>query len=266
MSAITLKIELNKGRRGIVVQKLAKIAEEAEKFLEFFAADMNLSKTEWLAENFDNGSVEFELTYAGVAEPSIVALSNKALGHLIKPETTFESLDFGLSQETLIHFAKMAHPLDVDDYIIVGSRNGDNQFHTQKLTKERSLLIEQQANQMSERYASFQGTITALFKDNYSCWLKDYLTDSRVVCFYKNEHYPQIWRLLENRDSLVNIEGWHTVRHTSKGSESRLKIESIRPLPDYEEGDIDAFFGCDKDFTGGKTTEEHLNDIRGEDF
>ncbi len=46
MSDITLKIELNKGRRGIVMQKFAKIMEEAEKFLESFAADMNLSKTE----------------------------------------------------------------------------------------------------------------------------------------------------------------------------------------------------------------------------
>jgi hypothetical protein len=262
MSDITLKIELNKGRRGIVMQKFAKIMEEAEKFLESFAADMNLSKTEWLAENFDNGSVEFQLSYAGIAEPNIVTLSNKALGCLINPETTFGTLDYGLSQQTLAHFAKIAHPLDVDDYIAFGSRNGDNKPNWQKLTKERSMLIEKQANQMTERYAGFQGTITALFKDNYSCWLKDYLTDNRVVCFYKNEHYPQIWRSLEKRDALVNIEGWYI----AKGNESRLKIESIKPLPDYEEGDIDAFFGCDKDFTGGKTTEEHLNEIRGEDF
>jgi hypothetical protein len=32
---------------------------------------------------------------------------------------------------------------------------------------------------------------------------------------------------------------------------------------DYQEGDIDAFFGCDKEFTGDKSTEEHLQDIRG---
>lgn len=266
MSDITLKIELNKGRRGIVVQKFAKIMEEAEKFLESFAADMNLSKTEWIAENFENGSVGFQFTHASIPEPAVATLSNKALGCLIKPETTFESLDYGLSQQTLIHFARIAHPIDIDDYIAFGSRNGDNKYHWQNLTKERSMTIEKQANQMTERYASFQGTITALFKDNYSCWLKDYLTENRVVCFYKNEHYPQIWRLLEKRDALVSIEGWHTVRHTAKGSESRLKIESIRPLPDYEEGDIDAFFGCDKDFTGSQTTEEYLNEMRGEDF
>lgn len=264
MSNITLKIELNKGRRGIVMQKFARITEEAEKFLESFAADMNLSKTEWLAENFDNGSVEFQLSYAGIVEPSVAVLSNKALNHLTNPETSFDSLDYGLSQQTLIQFAKIAHPLDIDDYIAVGSRNGSDKYHWQKLTKERSMLIEKQANQITERYASFQGTITALFKDNYSCWLKDYLTENRVVCFYKNEHYAQIWRLLEKRDALVNIEGWHTIKHTANGSESRLKIESIKPLPDYEEGDIDAFFGCDKDFTGNQTTEEYLNEIRKE--
>lgn len=47
-----------------------------------------------------------------------------------------------------------------------------------------------------------------------------------------------------------------------KGNESRLKIEDIRELPSYQEGDIDKFFGCDKDFTGNKTTEQFLDELR----
>ncbi len=34
---------------------------------------------------------------------------------------------------------------------------------------------------------------------------------------------------------------------------------------EYREGDIDAFFGCDPDFTGNLTTEEHLQKIRSGD-
>ena len=262
MSEIILKIELNKGRRGIVMQKLAKIAEEAEKFLESFAEDVNLSKTEWIADKFENGSVDFEVHYAGIAEPSVLAFGKKALAHVINPKTNFESLGFGISQKTFLHFALMAHPLDLDDYIGIGAMNGNGNFHMEKLTKERALLIEQQANRPIEEYAGFQGTITALFKDNNSCWLKDYLTGNRVVCEYKPNIYPVIWRLLERKDALVNVEGWYLVR----GNESRLKIEDIRELPDYQEGDIDKFFGCDKDFTGSKTSEKHLEEIRGDDL
>ena len=257
---IILKIELNKGRRGIAMNKFAKIVEEAEKFLESFAEDVNLSKTECLADEFKNESVDWTIHYAGIAEPSQITFGKKALAHVINPETTFETLGFGLSEKTLLHFAQIAHPLDIDDYIGVGSMNGHKDIKMQKLTKERALWIEQQANRVMEEYAGFQGTITALFKDNNSCWLKDYLTGNRVVCEFKSHQYATIWRLLERRDALVNVEGWYLI----KGNESRLRIEDIQELPNYQEGDIKKFFGCDKNFTGDKTTEEFLDELRGE--
>lgn len=259
-SEIVLKIELNKGRRGIAMNKLAKIVEEAEKFLESFAEDVNLSKTEWLADNFENESVDWQVHYAGIAEPSVLAFGKKALAHVIDPTTTFETLDYGISEKTLLHFAQMAHPLDIDDYVGVGTMNGHDSFDMKRLTKERALQIEQQANRATEEYAGFQGTITALFKDNNSCWLKEYLTGNRVVCMFKSNLYGKIWRLLERRDALVNVEGWYLI----KGNESRLRIEDIRELPDYHDGDIDKFFGCDKTFTDNKTTEEFLEELRGE--
>lgn len=36
-------------------------------------------------------------------------------------------------------------------------------------------------------------------------------------------------------------------------------------LPEYREGDLDKFFGCDPDFTGGLSTEEYIDRIRGRD-
>lgn len=260
MSEIILKIELNKGRRGIAMHKLAKIVEEAEKFLESFAEDVNLSKTEWLADNFENNSVDWQVHYAGVGEPSVLAFGKNALAHVVNPETTFETLSFGIREKTLLHFAQIAHPIDIDDYIGVGTLNGDGKFNMKKLTKERALWIEQQANRIVEEYAGFQGTITALFKDNNSCWLKDYLTGNRVVCEFKSHLYPTIWRLLERRDALVNVEGWYLI----KGNESRLRIEDIKELPNYQDGDIDKFFGCDKTFTDNKSTEDFLEELRGE--
>lgn len=257
---IILKIELNKGRRGIAMHKFAKIVEEAEKFLESFAEDVNLSKTEWLADSFENNSVDWQVHYAGIAEPSVLEFGKKALAHVINPETTFETLGYGLREKTLLHFAQMAHPLDIDDYVGVGTMNGHRDFDMKQLTKERAMWIEQQANRIIEEYAGFQGTITALFKDNNSCWLKEYLTGNRVVCEFKPYLYSTIWKLLERREALVNVEGWYLI----KGNESRLRIEDIKELPDYQDGDIDKFFGCDKTFTDDKSTEEFLEELRGE--
>jgi len=77
MSGISLKIQLNKGRHGIAMQKLAQIAEETEKFLESLAEDLHLNKTEWIAENFENGSLVFEVHYAGSADPALVSQGKK---------------------------------------------------------------------------------------------------------------------------------------------------------------------------------------------
>ena len=257
---IILKIELNKGRRGIVLQKLSKIVEETEKFLESFAEDMNLSKTEWLAEKFDNGSVEWQNLYLGPGEPKQIAFSKKALDDLVSPESTFDSVSsFGVTQKTYLQLAKIAQPLEVDEFIGVGTMNGDG-FRMQELTKKRAIRMELEVSRSIEEYAGFHGTITALFKDNNSCWLKDYLTGNRIVCSFRPSLYSTIWRLLEKRDGLVNVEGWYQINK----NESRLKIEGISELPQYEEGDIEAFFGCDKDFTGDMTTEQYLENIREE--
>lgn len=261
MSGISLKVELNKGRHGIAMQKLAQIADETEKFLESLAEDLHLNKTEWIADSFENGSLIFEIHYAGSADPAIISQGKKALTHLLNPKTKLEDLDYGISQKTFLHFALMAHPIDIDDSIGLGVRNNDFQYEMQPLTKQRALAIEQEANQSSQQYASFQGSINALFKENNSCWLKDYLTGNRIVCHFNSQIYSQIWKLLERRDALVSVEGWLQVK---AGEGKSLRVESIEELPDYQEGDIEKFFGCDKSFTGDLTTGEFLDKVRGE--
>lgn len=41
-------------------------------------------------------------------------------------------------------------------------------------------------------------------------------------------------------------------------------IAEFRALPEYREGDLEKYFGADPDFTGGLSTEEYLNRVRGE--
>lgn len=41
-------------------------------------------------------------------------------------------------------------------------------------------------------------------------------------------------------------------------------IATFKVLPEYREGDVDKFVGCAPDFTGGLTTEEYIDKIRGE--
>lgn len=263
MSDIKLKVILNKGRHGILMQKLAKIAEEAEKFIESFADDVSLNKIEWIADNFKNGSLSFNVNYVGNESEGTILFAQKALDHLTDPKTKPEALDFGVSQKTFLHFARMAHPLDADDSIGIGVPNNKGKFVTRTLTKERASQIEREVNRVTEQYAGFQGSINALFKENNSCWLKDYVSNKRIVCYFKPHLYSKIWKYLETRDVLVNVEGWVTIRN---GELEHLRIEDINETAEYQEGDIDKFFGCDSSFSGDVTTEQHLDALRGEEL
>jgi hypothetical protein len=260
MSEIKLKVILNKGRHGIVLHKLAKIAEEAEKFLAYFSQDLNLGSEEWVADNFRNGSVSFVANYVGGAQTTQVLRAQRALSELIDPRLDVVKLNGEISRRTYAQFARIANPLDADDSIGLGVLSESGKFVHKVLTKERATVIEREMNQVTEEFAGLQGYITALFKEG-TCWLKEFVTNERIVCKFKAEQYPAIWKLLEDRDGLADVEGWLVCVN---GETEFLKISSIARAPEYRDGDIDKFFGSDPKFTGGLSASDYLAEIRGD--
>ena len=142
---------MNKGRHGIVLHKLAKIAEEAEKFLSFFSEDLKLCKEEWIADSFRNGSVSFTASYVGGAEEAQITRAQHALSRIIDPKIKATELNGSLSNRTYAQFAKIANPIDADDSIGLGVLNEKGRFVTKTLTKERAHSIEREMNQVSRR-------------------------------------------------------------------------------------------------------------------
>jgi hypothetical protein len=261
MSEIKLRIVLNKGRHGILIHKLARIADEVEKFLLSFSEDLRLDKDEWVADNFKNGSLILTANYVGTAEENQLTKAKQALAIVIDPKTKVSDLNGNLSPKTYAQFARIANPIDADDVIGLGVPNDKGRFTTKKFTKERANLIEREMNQTVEEFASFQGSIMALFKEG-SCWVRDSITGERIVCHFKPHQYTTIWKLLEDRESLADIEGWTIIKN---GVIDFVKIEQISQSAEYKEGDIDRFFGCAPSFTGDMTTAEYLSDLRDEE-
>lgn len=259
MSEIKLKLVLNKGRHGIVMHKLAQIAEEAEKFLVLFSQDLKLNTHDWIADSFKNGSLSFTANYIGEVNPPQVVRAKKALATIIDPKVKVTELNGDLRRQTYAQFARMTNPIDADDSIGLAVPNEKGRFVTKILTKERAIRIEREMTQTTEEFAGFQGYITALFREG-TCWLKDFVTHERIVCRYKPHQYPKIWKLLEDREALADVEGWLV----TKPDETYLKIEHISTSAEYREGDIEKFFGSDPAFTGEMSTDEYLAELRNE--
>jgi hypothetical protein len=261
MAELKIKIELNKGRTGVPLERLAKVADEARKFLEMFGDDIDLGEGQWIAENFTNNSVAYDANFIGETTNRALTIAHKALKHLTDPKRTPDDLAYGIRRETFFQFGKMASPLPEDDALIIGLYNGKPDPETRTLSKERFLAIERQIVEKTTHYGGLQGVITALFKGSSTIWVHDLSTGAKVVCEFAADEYEKVWKLLESRDTIVNVEGWITKK---PGEVSHLKIATIEPSAEYQAGDLEKFFGIDPNFTGDLSTEEYLDDLRGE--
>lgn len=266
MAQLRVKIELNKGRHGIPIHKLAEIAKEAEKFFSMFADDIHLGKGEWIADNFVDGSVGFDNNFVGEAPDAQIILGQKALKHLTDPKTKPDSLSLGIRKETFLQYAKIAFPVDADDGVLIGVYNGNgNQApEMRELTKQRALEIEKEISQPIEMYGGIQGVIHSFYKEAKPPYvhIREFSTNELVKCFFKPSSYDAVWRLMEKKDAVVNVEGWIK---TLNGKVEHLKIELISEAAQYQTGDLDKFFGCAPNLTGNMSTDEFISDLRGED-
>jgi hypothetical protein len=261
MANFRVRIEMNKGRHGVPIHKLAKIAEEAEKFFKMFSADLGLGKSEWIADNFTNGSVGFDTNYVGQAPDPALLTGQKAFSQLTDPETSADDLSYGIRKETFLQFARIASPVDADDFVNIGLYNGRPEPEMRELTKQRSIQIEKEIIQTIEQYGGIQGIITALFKENNSFWIRELLTGEKYVCNFQAAQYNLVWHALEAKDAVLNVEGWKTIVN---GEVKYMNVTSITPSPEYHDDDLEQFFGCDPNFTGNQSTEAFIDDLRGE--
>jgi hypothetical protein len=262
MAKFRVRIELNKGRHGIPVHRLAEIAKEAEKFFEMFADDLGLDRGEWIADNFRDGSVGFDTNYVGTAPDPILLTSQKAFDLITTPTTSPDDLKYGLRKETFLQFARLAAPIDADDAVHIGVYNGKaDKPEIRELTKQRFIEIEKEIVQTVEQYGGVQGIITALFKESNTFWIRELSTGKKLSCIFPIKMYNLVWKALEAKDAVVNVEGWKTVVN---GKVEHLKVTTISPALEYLDSDLEKFFGCDPNFTGNQSTEEFIDDLRGE--
>jgi hypothetical protein len=261
MAELKIKLEVNRGRKGVPLKRLIRIADEARKFLEMFAKDTQLGEGEWIAERFTNGSVGYDNTFFGETTRKSLVQAQKALAHITDPKRTSDDLGYGLSRETFFQYGKIAESLPIDDVMSIGLYNGHDEPEWRELSRRRFLEIEQEITERATHYGGVKGVITAFFKSFNTVWIHELSTRARVICKFQPSEYEKIWKLLESKDAIVNVEGWIT--HLPS-QERHLTIETISPVVQYIEGDLEKFFGIDPDFTGAMSTGEYIDGLRGE--
>jgi hypothetical protein len=269
VAELRIRVELNKGRKGIPLDKLASVGEETVRFLNMLAADLGLGPPDhnWLAENFANGSVEFDCRFTHALDTPVLLRGQRALRAVFDNDHSAGEISVLIRPETRRQYARISRPIDPDEVVRFGLySNGHNQPQDWfELTKRLSEQIEEPFTGRRESYGEIQAIVHAFFKETDRPYLKmrEMSTRQLVNCYFPPEMYRSAVEVLEDPDAVVFVEGW-LKEDPETGYVTDMEVSDFRPAPTFSEASLGTVRGSMPDYTGGLTTKEFLQKLRHE--
>ena len=264
MNTPKIKIELNKGKHGVELEKLATIARDTAKFLTSLSVDLGDPEAEWIADNFKNGSVCFEVQSRREikAEPKVW---RNAMHAVMANDFSDDVLNVRIRPETRARFFDISKALPEGDSAAFGiCENGaDSNVEWHRLDK--TLANEASATSVPKikNHGEIQGIVHAFFKETKSPKLviRELSTRNLVDCFFDETMYAHAVELLRDKDGVVFVEG--IVSETETGEISEIKVSDFTPAPEFYDGAFEGMIGnFPKALTGEKDAAEALDEFR----
>ncbi len=279
MPQIKLRVLLNEGREGTPLDKLGGITQEMDKFLRMLAVDIgiHISKGDFVTSNFRNGSVLFDVKFAGTADETSMERyqkgfqyvsqfpydnkSNRRSGRTIRRS----ALTSQVKTATIAQYAKMGKIIDPDEKIgmaLYGKR-GIRKKDWSYLSRVRASEIMDALEDTVEYIGSIQGVISALHKEAMPPFiiLKELSTDTLIKCIYGPHQYPSIVHALKERDAVVHVGGLIKASRIEQ-KPVRMQVEEITISERLLDEHIERFFGCVPKMTGDLSTADYIEHIR----
>lgn len=265
MRTLKIRVELNKGRKGIPIYKLSALTEEIERFLQRVGLDLGIQtpREGWLAVRFGNGSVSFDAEYQGrVSEDCVREYQDELirLPRLVKPNVTSR-----LSQSTILQFARIGDPIDEDEQVSFGVyRDGTRKsIEWQSYTKSLYRQIGESVITTSEYRGVVQGILHSWFKEVSPpyFYIRDSASGRMVKCFYDRHQYEEVVKLLQKKNAVVQVIGMLTANFVDRRVEE-VRAEKFAVVDQLSDDDFEKFFGMAPDLTGDLATADYIASVR----
>ncbi|MCL1633527.1 hypothetical protein M2650_02550 [Luteimonas sp. SX5] len=267
MSALRIRIELNKGRVGMPFGKLARVCDETTRFLVMLSEDLGLPQTDaWLAEEFENASVDFDVRYAYPVDPFQAEIGRQALEMIAGENSDYFGVSVRIRPETRRQFRNVTRALDPGEKMRIGVYKDNEHRPVTWFDVQRSDATEITEGIVDRHtYGEVQGVVNAFFKEHDPPYLRirELSTGALVKCFFRPEMYKAAVELLEDKEAIVFVEGWLREDATT-GITREIKVEDFTPACDFNEAEVSALFGSVPDYTGNLTSEQFVEGIRGD--
>jgi hypothetical protein len=269
MRQVRIRVELNQGRQGMPLGKLVSIAHDTADFLISLTRDLGLESgpEHWLAEKFENGSVDFDCRLAIPIEEDYARRINSALRMVFANDYSDPATAMLVSAETRGRYAHIARPLDPDEIARFGIYR-DQKLESLEwfpLTPTLAAEILEPLSGGLRSYGEIQGIVHAFFKETTRPYFKirELSTHELVSCYFPKELYRNAIEVLADPDAVVFVEGW-TTESSESGRVSEIEVTDFRLAPRFDEATYRAGLGRYPDLTGDLTTTEYIREERGE--
>jgi hypothetical protein len=266
MATIRVRFQLNKGRMGAPLSKLGKIAGQAERFLRALATDANIDQSsgEWLALNFDNGSVSYDAEFQGIVSPAQAMIFNRHSEYVVDFDPDAEGIQGMARAETLAEFARLGALLDADEVIGIGLYQERRKKPVwRQISYAKTVAVRQAVEAPLPTYGAVQGIIHSLQKEAKQPYfqIRELSTESLVKCTYTSAQYSEVANALQERTTVIHVSGDITYDRIARiVSELRMdRMERSRVLTPAE---FEEFFGSAPQFTGEMSTGGYMDSIR----
>lgn len=207
MANLKLHIELNKGKRGIALDKLEKVVQEMRRFLESMGDDIELVEPDaWVSADFTNGSVGFVTEYSHAVAPQKLGRFNDAIIALARSE-----FPPSLERSTSNKFFQLAAILEQGETVNL-EVFGENKLPIPlPITQQTATLARMiKVLPFRETVGSVQGKIHALYKESKPhphFTLRELSTGNLIRCQYQLVSYPAIIRALGEPEQVIHVNG-----------------------------------------------------------
>jgi hypothetical protein len=267
MSRLRVKLVLNEGGEGAPLGQIVDIGREVERFLRYLAEDagIGVERREWVAREFENASVRFDIEAPVDLTDEALASFNRKFDYVDKFDPEKQTLNGVVRHQTILQYAKTAEALGAHERMSFGlyRPKAEKPYEYKRLSKLRAIDLQQRLTEKVRLKSTIQGKIHNLGVEEHYFNLRERKSGRLIRCDFPPALYDEVHAAATDPEALIYVRGTVSQRRVDRFIEG-VKVQQIKPAPRAPEV-FTKLFGQFPGYTGDLTTQEFIDRSWGDD-
>jgi hypothetical protein len=267
MVQFRIRVALFKGQESIDLFRLGSLPDELGKLFRAIADDAGVPPmdNEWRASSFSNGSLEFTAALPDRVSKEVVGRCNNISESIFSGDRQ-GAFRYGVTDQTLLRYGSVARRIQPGEVICLGTlsrteRKNPKKWHT--VTAETVKRLTADVRPYFDYHGGAIGYIHSFYitAERPHFDLRDITREELIKCYFGLGLHNTVVNMLIPRERRLHVGGMIRANRLNKSIES-IQVDRIEPVDNLTEEEIERFFGCAPQLTGGKSAADFIADAR----